>query len=120
MAIKLKLKSSIPRKAGGLCAIPRKAETPEDLETFKKTVFNRWQAGVKKGDGALSTHVVPEYYDACEHGFRGHMGQWVDAVLEAGGMSMDDFPPAYPNDPRPDKWPNGKPKTLAELRGSNL
>jgi hypothetical protein len=105
---KLKIKLPVRKRTSE----ETKKTFPESLEWLTKTAFSRWQEGVKKGDGAMGTHITPLYFRAVQLGFKGHQGQWVDAVLAAGGMSISDFPNADPTDKRPDLWPDGKPKDL--------
>src|SRR5687767_12767425 len=92
MAIKLRLRRS---------AIPRKADREPTVEEFTIRTFNDWRRGVEHREGSMSETILPAYFKAVQLGFHGHMGQWVDAVLAAGGMSADDFPPADPHDRRP-------------------
>jgi hypothetical protein len=108
MAIKLKKDPwKSPKQAE-----PTKKTFPESIDWLADTAFKRWRASVKKGEGSLSHECIETYMKAVQLGFKGHMGMWQNKILDAGGMSMDDFPSADPNDPRPDKWPEGGPLDL--------
>src|SRR5574337_149863 len=86
----------------------------ESLEWLAKKTFDTWQIGVRKGNSNLTGDCLSSYGQAVRLGFKGHQMKWIDRVLEAGGMSMDDFPPADPRDPRPNKWPAGKPEGMED------